>query len=109
MAQAVARRQRRGTRYSTDEERQRHAPAVVPLDPPLEAFEGCDRVVDLDHLELAVQHIGERDEAVDARRVGGEDTARSGVTAIRVALVLGSPVGWERDEGVGRGTDCRVR
>ena len=46
----------------------------------LEPLQRRDRVVAGDDLEAPVRDVGERDEAVDPRRVGREDAARAPAT-----------------------------
>ena len=98
-----ARRQARGedghdVRDRADEDAERQPDAVVPLDPFLEPLQGTDRVVAGDHLEAPVRDVGERDEPVDPRRVGGEEAARPRRDRDRVAVVLAPAGRWEDDE-----------
>ena len=64
----------------------------------LEPLQGTDRVVAGDHLEAPVRDVGERDEPVDPRRVGGEEAARPRRDRDRVAVVLAPAGRWEDDE-----------
>ncbi len=87
---------------TAEQQGQREADAVVPLDPLLQALQGRHRVLHGDHLEPAVRDVGERDEAVDPRRARGENAALPGRHGDRVARVLALAARRQDDQRVGR-------
>ena len=58
-----------------DCDRERQAPAVVPLDPVLECLERLDRVVRRHRAQAPGRDVRHRDEPVEPRRVGGEQAS----------------------------------
>ena len=89
-------------REAAGEDAQEQPPVVVSLDAPLEPLERRDGIVDLDDTEPAAGDVGERDEPVDPRRVGGEDSSRARASRRSVAIVLALALGWKHDQRVGR-------
>ena len=88
-----------------DRDRQRQAQAVVAVDAVVERLERGCRIVALDDAQAAGRDVGDRDEAVDPRRVRREQAALA-EQRDRVATVVLAPPGRRQRR---RGSSARAR
>ena len=89
-------------------DRQRQAQAVVPVDPVVERLECLHRVVARDDLQTTGRDVRDRDEPVDPRRVGREETALA-EHGDRIARVVLAPTRRrQRDENLRPGLGAEL-